>query len=158
MTCAQAVRQLATYSAAVLTDTQNGAMEAHLAGCDSCRRQLAQYTALDAAMPSDRRAADSQRTQALLLQLEQERLWRHWSGHFLRQTLWHLTGFGLLIALAGALLHSPALSQLSGLAHGTHIDRSLLNNQLVTFAAYLCLLPLAWGIVAGMNALLARAK
>jgi hypothetical protein len=157
MTCRQVERQLASYSAGMLTEQRECTIAAHLAGCESCRRQLAQYTTLDAAITNDHRAPDARRVAALLLQLEQERLWRHWSRGFLCQSLLHFTAFATLILAAYGVLHSSALSRLQGLAHHAHLDWVALNHPLILFLGLACLLPLAWGIVVGMNALLERA-
>jgi anti-sigma factor RsiW len=158
MNCRQVERLLAAYSARVLSEEQNCRVAAHLAACDACRQQLAHYLALDAAIESDRCLPDARRTKELLLQLEQEQLWRRWSRGFLYQSLLHFTGFVSLVAAAYALLHSAAFTRLHGLAlHTLHLDWALLNNPLIMLIGLLCLLPLAWAIVAGMNALLERA-
>jgi len=50
MSCAEMIERASAYHDGELSDPERRAVEQHLAGCEACRRRLADYEALDAAL------------------------------------------------------------------------------------------------------------
>jgi len=50
MSCAEMIERVSAYHDGELSDPERRAVEEHLAGCEACRRRLADYDALDAAL------------------------------------------------------------------------------------------------------------